>query len=82
MFAPIRIPQPFFFDQIHRSAEKFSELIFHADEIEQAPGGVLVKGDEDIHVAVFPEVRTQDGAEKRELDNFPSPAKPLDLLNG
>jgi hypothetical protein len=61
--------------QVDLPAEQTSELEAHGFVVEQAPGGVGLEVDEDVHVAVRAEVAAQHGAEQLEAAHLPPAAE-------
>src|SRR5438270_8188413 len=76
--AAIRVTKCLLLDQIDVTAEDGLQLGPHPGEVPEGPGRFQRKGDEDVHVAVWPEVVSQDRAEECELSNAPATAEVVD----
>ena len=61
--------------KINRATEHASQFLLHSEELEVAGNFSRLEFDENIHVAIGPEIVSQNRAEKRELADVIPPAK-------
>src|SRR5438046_2139182 len=77
---PVGIAQGLLFDQVDLTAEDGFQLGPHPGEVPESPGRARFEGEEDVHIAVRPEIGSQDGAEEGEFRDSPTPAKVADAV--
>jgi len=78
IFASLHRP---FADQVDGSTEQRAEFLLHLDQIEQRPASVRGEGNEEVDVALRPEIVAQDRTEERQLGDPPTAAERLDRLS-
>jgi hypothetical protein len=78
----IEIAYSLFFYKVNLAAKYGLEFIFHIDKIVQAPCGIFFKTQQNIDIAVRPEILAKYRPKQRKLSNFPLHAKSPDFLHG
>jgi hypothetical protein len=70
-----RISQGILLDEVYLSTEHIVQLVSHIQKIPETPGDLGLEGNENIDIAVWAKVISQNGAKESKFLDFPLPAE-------